>query len=259
MNAIVLAAGYATRLYPLTLEVAKPLLPLAGRPMIEYILDRIGELSDLEGVHVVTNRKFAAAFERWAGQTDARIPVTIHDDGTSSEDDRLGAVGDMRFVIEQGGLEGEDLLVVAGDNLFEFSLDDYVRFWRGKGEASAVAVHELDDAELIKQYGVVELDGDERVVSLEEKPAQPRSNLAATATYLFHGNHTRLVGPYLDEGNSPDQPGNFVVWLHTRAPVYGFRFSGRWLDIGNREQLLEADNRIRRRRGMPERAEYSLG
>jgi glucose-1-phosphate thymidylyltransferase len=258
MNAIVLAAGYATRLYPLTRDIAKPLLPLAGRPMIEYILDRMREVGDLEGVHVVTNRKFAPAFERWAAKADAGVPVTIHDDGTSSEDDRLGAIGDMRFVLERSGLDGEDLLVVAGDNLFEFSLDEYVRFWREKGEASALAVYELDDPELIKQYGVVELYDDDRVVSVEEKPAEPRSNLAATATYLFHASHARLVHRYLDEGNSPDQPGNFVVWLHTRAPVYGFRFRGRWLDIGNRAQLLEADNRIRRQRGMPERGEYSL-
>jgi glucose-1-phosphate thymidylyltransferase len=258
VNAIILAAGYATLLYPLTQTIAKPLLPLAGRPMVEYILDRLAELRDLDGVHVVTNRKFAGAFEEWAAGAEPGLPLAVHDDGTTSEDDRLGAIGDVRFVVERADLEGEDLLVVAGDNLFDFSLEGYVRFWRGKGEASALAVHEVSDPDLLRQYGVVELDEDDRVLSLEEKPAEPRSSLAATATYLYHAAHAQLLGTYLDEGNSPDAPGNFAVWLHRRAPVYGFRFSGQWLDIGNRAQLLEADNRMRRRQGLPERTEYAL-
>ena len=252
MKALILAAGYATRLYPLTQSVAKPLLTVGGRPMVGHILERIREADPLE-VHVVTNSKVAGAFTDWAP-----ADVTVHDDGTTSEQDRLGAIGDLRFVVERAGID-DDWLVVAGDNLFDYSLREYVRWWRSKGVASAVALYEHPDLELVKQYGVVELDEHERVVSFIEKPPDPASNLAATACYLFHREHLKLVATYLDEGNVPDQPGRFVEWLHRRAPVYGYRFGGEWLDIGDREQLLEADNRARARAGKSPRAEYVPG
>src|SRR5215210_9411086 len=149
MNAIVLAAGYATRLRPLTENFPKPLLPVGGRPMIDWIVDRIEEVDDLEGVHVVTNARYAPEFRRWA---EGR-PIQVHDDRTTSNEDRLGAVGDLRLTIEDGRLQGDDLLVIAGDNLFDYSLADYVDWWRAKGDASAVAVRRILDRELIKQYG----------------------------------------------------------------------------------------------------------
>jgi glucose-1-phosphate thymidylyltransferase len=217
--------------------------------MIEHILERIREADPLEA-HVVTNAKFAEAFREWAP-----ADVTVHDDGTTSEDDRLGAIGDLQFVVERAGID-DDLLVVAGDNLFDYSLADYARWWRSKGVASAVALYEHPDCELVKQYGIVEVDADERIVSFVEKPSEPRSNLAATACYLFHREHVKLVATYLDEGNVPDQPGRFVEWLYRRAPVYGYRFGGDWLDIGDRDQLLEADNRARERAGLPVRDQY---
>lgn len=250
MRAILLCAGYATRLRPLTENFPKPLLPVGGRPMLDWILDRVAEVTD--EVHAVTNSRFAAEFERWSAGR-----VTVHDDGTSSNDDRLGAIGDVRFVLDRLGTE-DDLLVIAGDNLFEYSLADYAAWWRAKGLASAVALHDVGDLELAKQYGVVAVDDDERVVSLVEKPEEPQSTLCATATYIYHREHVPLVERYLAEGNSADQPGRFLVWLHEREPVYGYRFEGEWLDIGDRAQLLEADNRLRRRRGLPERAEYAL-
>jgi glucose-1-phosphate thymidylyltransferase len=253
----VLAAGYATRLRPLTDEVAKPLLPLAGRPMLDYLADKVDEVEDVETLHVVTNARFAPDFEAWAGRRSGRLPVRVHDDGTSSNADRLGAIGDLRFVIERAGLDGEDILVVAGDNLFDFSLEDYVRFWRSRG-GSAIGVHDVGDLGLAREYGIVELDDEDRVVSLVEKPQEPAGTLASIAVYLFTAEHAALVQTYLDEGNAPDQPGRFVVWLYPRAPVYGYRFAGDWLDIGNRAQLLEADNRMRRRAGLPEHDEYSL-
>ena len=250
MRAILLCAGYATRLRPLTENRPKPLLPVGGRPMLDWILDRVVEVTD--DVHVVTNRRFAADFERWS---DGR--TTVHDDGTTSNEDRLGAIGDVRFVLDRIGRD-DDLLVIAGDNLFDFSLADYVAWWRGKGVASAVALHDVGDLELAKQYGVASVDEDERVVSLVEKPGDPQSTLCATATYIYHREHVPLVERYLADGNSPDQPGRFLVWLCEREPVYGYRLPGEWLDIGDRTQLLEADNRLRRRRGLPERAEYAL-
>jgi len=254
MKALLLAAGYATRLRPLTDSVAKPLLPVGGRPMIDWIVDRLGEVDELERVDVVTNSRHAADFERWA---DGRGMV-VHDDGTSSNDDRLGALGDIAFAIDRGGLGDDDLLVIASDNLFEFSLRDYVDFWRSKGSASALAVHRLADPSLASLYGVVELDADDRVIGLEEKPESPRSDLVSTATYLFSRAHVALLERYLADGNPPDPPGRFLVWLHEREPVYGYRFSEDWLDIGDPAQLLEADNRYRARAGLPQRDEYRL-
>ena len=252
MKAVILAAGYATRLRPLTDAIPKMLLPLAGRPMLDYLLDRIREVEEIEEIHLVTNARFAPAFQAWA-PTD----VTVHDDGTTSNEDRLGAIGDIAFTVERAGLEGEDLLVVAGDNLIGYSLPDYVDFWRSKG-GSAIAVYEVSDPELLTNYGVVELDEDDRVVGLEEKPAQPRSNMASTAAYLYRADHLQLLPRYLDEGNPPDAPGNLVAWLYTRVPVYGYRFRGEWHDIGDLGQLLEADNLLRERAGLPQRTEYSL-
>jgi len=259
VKAIVLAAGYATRLYPLTETVAKPLLPVSGRPMIDYVLDRIHEVDEVDGVHVVTNHKFAGSFLRWAEAHEAAgVRIDVHDDGTTSVADRLGAIGDIRFVIDQAGLERDDLLVVAGDNLFDFSIAGYVRWWRGKGEASAVALYDVGDLELVTKYSSVELDDDDRLVGFVEKPEHPESTLVATATYLFHRGHVPLVERYLGEGNSPDQPGRFVAWLVPRAPVYGYRFEGEWRDIGDAEQLLEADNLLRERAGLPLRDSYFL-
>ena len=229
------------------------LLPLAERPMLDYLLDRIRELEEIDEIHLVTNARFAPAFREWARDR----AISIHDDGTTSNEDRLGAIGDLAFTIDRAGLEGEDLLVVAGDNLIGYSLPDYVAFWREKG-GSAIALYEVADRELLKGYGVVELDEDDRVVGFEEKPAEARSDLAATAAYLYGGEDLGLLPRYLEEGNPPDAPGNFVAWLHTRTPVYGYRFAGEWHDIGDLGQLLEADNRLRERAGLPTRGEYAI-
>jgi len=252
MKALILAAGYATRLRPLTDDVPKMLLPLAERPMLDYLVDRLREVDDIDEIHLVTNARFADAFRDWAPED-----VTVHDDGTTSNEDRLGAIGDIAFAIERAGLEGEDLLIVAGDNLIGYSLAQFVDFWRGK-DGSAIAVRDLGDRELLKQYGVVELDDDERVVGLEEKPSEPKSDLAATAAYLYRAEHLARLPGYLAEGNPPDAPGNFMVWLHTREPVYGYRAEGEWHDIGDLQQLLEADNLLRGRAGLPARHRYEL-
>jgi glucose-1-phosphate thymidylyltransferase len=232
------------------------LLPLAGRPMLDYLLDAVDEISELGQVHLVTNARFADDFQAWAASRSGRLRVDVLDDGTTSNDDRLGAIGDIRFTIERAGLGDDDLFVVAGDNLIGYDLRDYVNFWRERG-GSAIALRHEPDAELIKQFGVIELDEADRVVSFEEKPATARSSLAATAAYLYSAEHVELVPRYLEEGNPPDAPGNLVAWLHTRAPVYGYRFTGDWLDIGNKEQLLEADNLMRSRAGLAPRSEYS--
>jgi glucose-1-phosphate thymidylyltransferase len=253
VKAILLAAGYATRLRPLTDTVPKQLLPVAGRPIVDWILDKVREVDAVDATHLVTNSRFAPDFERWAEPHG----VAVHDDGTSTNEDRLGAVGDLALVIDCAGLD-DDLLVVAGDNLFDFGLDGLVRFWRGKGTGAAVALYDCGDLELATHYGIVEIDGDDRIVDFVEKPAEPRSTLAATATYVFPREHVPLVERYLGEGHAPDNIGSFVGWLSRRQPVYGYRFEGSWYDVGNLVQLLEADNRLRVQIGLPQRDSYSI-
>jgi glucose-1-phosphate thymidylyltransferase len=252
VKALVLAAGYATRLRPLTDTWAKELLPVGGLPIIDAIVESIREVEAVDEIHVVTNTRKAPAFVHWAEGRD----VHVHDDGTSSNDDRLGAIGDLRFVIERASID-DDLLVIAGDNLFDFSLVDLVEFWRGKGDASALAVRDVGSLAMARRYGIVALDADDRVVEFVEKPDDPPSTLAATAMYVFERRHAALVAPYLDAGNPHDQPGRFVAWLQEREPVYGWRCEGGWFDIGDHEQLLEADNRLRAARGLPTRAAYT--
>ena len=258
MRALILAAGYATRLHPLTENRAKGMLPVGGRPMLDWVADKIDEIEAVDELHVVTNARFSASVAAWAEGRVGRLAPVVHDDETTSNDDRLGAIGDIDFVVRRAGLAGDDLLAVAGDNLFEFSLADYVSWWAGLGEASTIAVRDCGELELAKQYAVVELDADGRVRSFVEKPPEPQSTLVAIATYVYHRAHVPLIEEYLAGGNPPDAPGNLVAWLHSRRPVYAYRLEGEWFDVGDREQLLVADNWLRRRRGLPVRTEYAL-
>jgi glucose-1-phosphate thymidylyltransferase len=165
----------------------------------------------------------------------------------------LGAIGDIRFVLEDASLSGEDVLVVAGDNLFDLSLQRQVEFWHSclslaeGGRASCVAVHGCDNSDLLSLYGIVELGENDRVLNFVEKPEHPATNLIATASYVFAGEHVALIDSYLAAGNSPDQPGNFLTWLYSREPVYGFVFDELWLDIGDYEQLRAAGELLRGR------------
>jgi glucose-1-phosphate thymidylyltransferase len=254
VKAVLLAAGYGTRLRPLTDDRPKHLLPVGGRPMLDWILDSVREVEGVDAVHLVTNHRFAADFEDWAASRD----VVVHDDGTSSNEDRLGAVGDLRLVIEAAGL-GDQELVVLGDDLLELSLPSFTDWWRAKPQpATAVPLHDVGDLERATHYGIAATDAEDRVVHFIEKPSDPPSTLAATVAYLLPPEHVRLVATYLDEGQSADNAGSFLGWLARREPVYGYRFEGGWYDIGNHAQLLEADNWLRRRTGLPGRDEYSV-
>jgi glucose-1-phosphate thymidylyltransferase len=251
VKALILAAGYATRLRPLTDTWAKELLPVGGRPIVDRIVDNLAGVEEIDEVHLVTNARKAPWFREWALGRD----VTIHDDGTTSNDDRLGAIGDMAFVVDRIGSD-DDLLVIAGDNLFDYRLSDFVGYWRTRGVASAVAVRDVGSLELARQYGIVDLDVDGRIRSFVEKPPEPPSTLAATATYLYHREHVGLIRAYVQSEANADQPGRLVEWLHEREPVYGWVFTEPWYDIGDQEQLLEADNRLREAAGLPARAAY---
>ena len=242
MKVAVLAAGYATRLYPLTLDRPKALLEVGGKPILDRLLERLAPIEGLAGVYVVTNARFAPSFGEWAqAYTPPRpgLEPVIVDDGTTEDENRLGAIGDLALVIERERLD-DDLIVAAGDSLFTEDLDGFGRFCTERN-ASVEAVYDVGDPERIKSYSAVALDDDDRIVSFEEKPARPRSTLAGIALYFYPRSVLPLVRTYLAEGNDPDQPGRFVQWLYPRQPVYAWRVPGRWYDVGSKETLAEAD------------------
>jgi len=236
LKAVILAGGYATRLYPLTRDRPKHLLEVDGRPLLELLLERL-PLGELDAVYVVTNAKFADRFREWAESYPA--DVIVLDDGTTSEEDRLGAIGDLQLVIESEDLH-DDLIVAAGDNIFTERLDDFARFGRER-DAAAIAVYDVGDLEAMKQLSSIGVDADSRLVTFEEKPEQPESTLAGIALYFYPRAIVPLVGEYLAEGNNPDQPGRLIGWLYERTPVYAWRVPGRWFDIGTPETLAEAE------------------
>jgi glucose-1-phosphate thymidylyltransferase len=242
MNVLILAAGYATRLYPLTLNKAKPLLVVGGKPIIEWVMDNLHEVPDLETIYVVTNDKFAADFQAWSEIYQKRHPqfkFKIVNDGSKNDDDKLGAIGDINFVVTRENLSQSSLLIIAGDNLFTESLEKFAIC--AKESEATVGVYDVGDREAIKKYGNVLIDDDGIVTHLEEKPHKPRGTLAAIALYYYSPEVLSLLTTYLAAGNNADQPGRFVQWLHTRKPVKTFQVKGKWLDIGSKETLENAD------------------
>ena len=245
MDAIILAAGYATRLYPLTHDMPKPLLSIAGRPMIEHIIKNLEGIKDLGKIYIVTNDKFEQHFKKWLGNFDADKPIEIINDGTKSNEDRLGALGDIHHAINAENLSS-DLIVVAGDNLFELSLADVANFFR-KRNSNVIVLHDVKDFELAKQYGIVEIDNENVVVHFEEKPSVPKSTLASTGIYLFPKKTIELIKKYIAQGNNPDKTGSFIEWLHKREIVHSFVTGKKWYDIGSIEQLEKADKEYGKR------------
>ena len=242
MNALILAAGYATRLYPLTRDKAKPLLTVGGKPIIEWVVDNLVDVPELEMIYIVTNDKFASDFQTWSERYQDRQPkfkFKIINDGSKSDEDKLGAIGDINFVVSRENLSLSDLLIVAGDNLFSGSLASFVA--NAKETEATIAVYDIGDTEAIKKYGNIAIDAEGIITHFEEKPEKPRGTLAAIALYYYSPGVLSLLTTYLAAGNNPDQPGRFVQWLYTRKPVKTFQIKGKWLDIGSKETLEEAD------------------
>lgn len=233
MIAMLLVAGYATRLYPLTRDVPKALLPIGGRPMLDLIADQIDTLPVIRRTIVVSNSKYAAAFRAWAAGRAGGAPITVLDDGTTENGERLGAVGDMAFGIEQAGID-DDLLVIAGDNLFDFQLADAVDFFYTHQE-DTILVGRLPPGEDARRFAVVQLNENGRVTDLVEKPQTPRGDHIAYAVYLYRRETLPLIRAYLDEGHSPDAPGHFPEWLFRQRPIRAYLFQGTCIDIGTPE------------------------
>ena len=242
MNVLILAAGYATRLYPLTLNKAKPLLEIAGKPMIEWVVDNLAPVPALGTIFVVTNNKFASDFQAWADRYQGRQPelrFKIINDGSESDHDKLGAIGDINLVLTRENLAESDLLVIAGDNLFSESLKDFVDY--AKTTEATVAIYDVGNLEAIKKYGAVKIDAAGVITHFEEKPEKPKTTLAAIALYYYSRQVLPLFTTYLAAGNNPDQPGRFLQWLYPRKPVKTFQIKGQWLDIGSKGTLEEAN------------------
>lgn len=244
MKAIVLAAGYATRLYPLTLNKPKPLLKVAGKPLLEHILFRIEEVDNVDEIFIVTNDKFYPYFLRWLKSYKSNKKIKIINDGTKTNEERLGAVGDIHFVVADQKID-DDILVIGGDNLFEFSLDHLNSFFKEK-KKSVVALYDVKDKELAKKYGVVELDETSKIIGFEEKPNKPKSTLASTACYIFSKSDLEELEKCILNGKKPDNLGDFIKFLSKRKHFYGFVFSERWFDIGSKEQLNKADKEFKK-------------
>ena len=244
MKVLILAAGYATRLYPLTLTRPKPLLDVAGKPMIEHVLDNIAPIPGIDRVYVVTNAKFAGQFQQWADHyraTKSKLNFTIINDGSTDDSNKLGAIGDLNLVLNREKVD-DDLIVVAGDNLFSQSVEDFGKFCRAKN-APVLAVYNVGNLEEIKKYNAITMDGDGRITFFEEKPKQPQSTVTGIALYFYPKASLPLIRQYVAEGNNPDQPGRLVQWMYPRTPFYTWRVPGLWFDIGSKETLDEA-NRI---------------
>lgn len=244
MYCIILAAGYATRLYPLTLNTPKPLLPVGGRPMVEHIVENMERVSAVSDIIIVTNDKFYEPFLEWAASfrsaKHTTKKITVLNDGTKTNEDRLGAIGDIDFTIKKLNIK-DDLMVIAGDNLFEFSLADFYAFFKKK-QSTVLAVYDLGDpAKLSKKFGTVQTDKNSRVISFEEKPEHPKSSLAATACYIFTKEDVAELRRCIEENKKPDNSGDFIGWLAMKKPVYAYRFLGKWFDIGSKEQYEEVN------------------
>ncbi|MBN1466708.1 nucleotidyltransferase family protein [candidate division KSB1 bacterium] len=238
MKAVILAAGYATRLYPLTKDKPKPLLRIADKPIIEYMLDGFRRIAALDEVYVVTNAKFAPAFELWAQQLrhcphPYDFKIIILNDKTTSEETRLGAIADVQFVIERAEIR-DDLIVAAGDNIFRFDFADLVDFFQQK-QSDIIVAQPLHDPARLRTRGVVRFDAQHRVVDFQEKPADPPSNFVAPALYIHRSENIHFYQHYLRAGNNPDAPGHFIKWLFPRTPVHVFILPQPAIDIGTLE------------------------
>lgn len=244
MKLIILAAGYATRLYPLTLNQPKPLLPCAGKPMLEHVLDNVATIDAIDHAYIVTNEKFASHFQEWSEsyhRPNLHFSFTTVNDHSTDDTNKLGAIGDLNLVLTTYDID-DDIIVVGGDNLFSNDLREFGKYCLEKN-APVTGVYDVGDLEQIKKYNAIEIDENNRITYFEEKPQEPKSTLTGIALYFYPRSVLPLIRQYIAEGNNPDQPGRLVQWLYPRVPFYVWKVPGLWFDVGSIETLEEA-NRV---------------
>jgi glucose-1-phosphate thymidylyltransferase len=246
VKALILAAGYATRLYPLTKEDPKPLLSVDDRPIIDYIMDKLEAAGRIDEIFVVTNSKFFPKFKEWRAKRKNKKRVTLVDDLTKDLETRRGAIGDMSFAIEKKRIKS-DLLVIGGDNLFEGGLDGFLSFAASKGHYPVIGVYDIKKRSEATKYGVIKLKKSKRVSDFQEKPGLPKSTLVAMCLYYFPGESLSLLKEYIEDcASGRDATGFYINWLRKKTPVYGYVFSGRWFDIGDHKFYNLAREKFRK-------------
>ena len=249
MKCLILAAGYATRLYPLTKDFPKPLLEVAGKPILDWLISDLDQTGLIDEYIVVSNHKFAPIFEAWSQGTMGTVPsvssvanyrgtvpsvpISVIDDGTSSNETRLGAVKDILLGIETKNIT-DDLLVMAGDNLLSFSLQGFLAYAQSKNTTCVMRYYEPDEARLHK-CGVAEFNDDGLILSMEEKPAHPKSHWCCPPFYFYKKEDLKLFKQGIAEGCGTDAPGSFIAWLSTKTPVHAYEMPGPRYDIGTLE------------------------
>lgn len=231
MKCLILAAGYATRLYPLTENFPKPLLKVGEKTILDWLVDDIDTAGLIDEYVVISNHKYAPHFTAWAAEKKQKI--TVVDDGTESNETRLGAVKDIQFAIEQLKLD-DNMLVIAGDNVLDFSLTRFMRYAMEKGTSCVMRYHEPSEKKLNK-CGVALIDENDLILSLEEKPQNPKSHWATPPFYFYTRQDARLVKTGIDQGCGTDAPGSYIAWLCTQVPVHSMEMPGSRYDIGNLE------------------------
>jgi glucose-1-phosphate thymidylyltransferase len=237
MKAIILGAGYATRLYPLTKDKPKPLLEVKGKPIIEHIIAKIAEIELVDEVLIVTNDKFFRHFLEWNSSFSSSKKITIVNDRTTSNEDRLGSLGDIRYVLENMHI-GDDIMVIAGDNLFEFSLNPLIDLYSEK-KGPIVALYDVGDPELAKLYGIVSIDSDSKIIDFQEKPDKPRSTLSSTGIYVYPKDTAEKLVSFTKDHDA-DKAGSFLEWLYKKQDIFCCVTQENWFDIGSLEQLEKA-------------------
>ncbi len=238
MKCILLCAGYATRLYPLTENYPKALLEIKeGKPLLNYTVEQINELTEIDEIFLITNERFYNCFEEWATKLNNKKPITVINDYTTSNDDRLGAIGDIQYTINSQNIL-DDIMIVLGDNLFDFNLKDAMEFYYAK-KAPVVGGQYEEDKDLLTRLGVIEADENNQIIGFEEKPRDPKGNIKSLGVYFYPKHIVSVLKQYLEEGNKPDAPGYFLSYLYQKEPVYVFSFEGCWFDVGTHEALAE--------------------
>ena len=247
MKALILAAGYATRLYPLTKDTPKALLPVKGKPILDYITDEIETIEEINEIVIISNDRFIGDFEDWAKtrQETSAKKITVINDGTTSDENKLGAIGDMWYAIDKLNID-EDIVVIAGDNLFTYRLKDSFDTFTSR-KMDMILAKQIPILSELQRMAVGILDSNNLIVDMEEKPKNPKSEIAFFATYYYKRETLPLIKEYLDEGNTPDAPGNFPSWLYTRKPVLAYLFEGDCIDIGTPESYEEVQKTFKPR------------
>ena len=241
MKCLILAAGYATRLYPLTENFPKPLLEVGGKTILDWLVDDIDTAALVDEYVVISNHKYASHFESWA--KTKKMKITVVDDGTSSNETRLGAVKDIQFAMDALGLD-DDMLVIAGDNVLSFSLTKFIRYARQKQTSCIMRYYEDSEKKLTK-CGVVQIDENDRILGMEEKPASPKSHWCCPPFYYYTREDASLVAKGIEAGCGTDAPGSYIAWLCTQTPVHAMEMPGKRFDVGN----LESYEKIKKEYG----------